>query len=202
MRITLLAAAAILATSVPATAATLYSNPLLSGPIATPGSVNFGAASPIAQSGFLNFNLDGFTSLDGVNSYEDDFDLSLNGNSLLSLSYDLGGGGLNVIFSNPNGATVTGGTAGWFSGGQLQIALPVALLSGANNFVFSYTSPGPANGGGQGTGDEAWGVSGVVLTADQISAVPEASTWTMMIAGFGVAGMGLRARRKTSVRFA
>ena len=64
------------------------------------------------QSGFLSFNLDGFASLDGVNAYQDDFDLTVNGLQLLNLSYDLGGGGMNVVFANPNGATITGGTAG------------------------------------------------------------------------------------------
>ena len=195
-------AAALASTAIPAQAATLYSNALLSGPIATPGSVSFNASSPIAQSGFLSFNLDGFTSLDGVNTYEDDFDLSVNGTSLLSLSYDLGGGGFNVIFSNPNGATVTGGTAGFFGGGQLQIAMPLALLSGANNFVFSYTSPGPANGSGQGIGDEGFGISNVLLTA-KMGAVPEPTSWMMMIVGFGAAGSALRyRRRRTTVTYA
>lgn len=196
-------AAALASTAVPAHAATLYSNALLSGPIAAPGSVSFNANSPIAQSGFLSFNLDGFTSLDGVNTYQDNFDLSVNGNSLLSLSYDLGGGGLNVIFANPNGATIAGGTAGFFNGGQLQIALPLALLSGANNFVFSYTTPGPANGGGQGIGDEAFGVSNVSLTAEIGNAVPEPASWMMMIVGFGAAGSAMRyRRRRTTVTYA
>ena len=190
------------AAALPAQAATLYSNPLLSGPIATPGSISFVANSPVMQSGFLSFNLDGFASLDGVNAFQDDFDLTVNGFQLLNLSYDLGGGGMNVVFANPNGATITGGSAGFFNGGQLQIAMPLALLAGPNSFVFSYTSPGPANGGGQGTGDEAWGVSSVVLTA-KMGAVPETATWTMMIVGFGAAGGALRyRRRKTTVTYA
>ena len=188
--------------ALPAHAATLYANPLLSGPVATPGSISFSANSPVMQGGFLSFNLDGFASLDGVNAYQDDFDLTVNGIQLLNLSYDLGGGGMNVIFANPNGATVTGGTAGFFNGGQLQIAMPLALLAGANSFVFSYASPGPANGSGQGTGDEAWGVSNVLLTA-RMGAVPETATWMMMIVGFGAAGSALRyRRRKTTVTYA
>ncbi len=35
-----------------------------------------------------------------------------------------------------------------------------------------------------------------------ISAVPEASTWAMMIAGFGMVGAGMRGRRKAKVSFA
>lgn len=199
----IIAAAIVAATAaLPAQAATLYANSLLSGPIATPGSISFSANSPIMQSGLLSFNLDGFASLDGVNAYQDDFDLTVNGTQLLKLSYDLGGGGMNVVFANPNGATIAGGTNGFFNGGQLQIAMPLALLAGANSFVFSYTSPGPANGGGQGTGDEAWGVSSVLLTA-RMGAVPETGTWTMMIVGFGAAGGALRyRRRKTTVTYA
>lgn len=188
--------------ALPAQAATIYSNPLLSGPIATPGSVSFSANSAVMQTGFLSFNLDGFGSLDGVNAFQDDFDLTVNGFQLLSLSYDLGGGGSNVVFANPNGATIAGGSAGFFNGGQLQITVPLVLLAGANSFVFSYASPGPANGGGQGTGDEAWGVSDVVLTAG-MGAIPETGTWTMMIVGFGAAGGALRyRRRKTTVTYA
>ena len=190
------------AAALPAQAATLYSNPLLSGPIAIPGSISFVANSSVMQSGFLSFNLDGFASLDGVNAYQDNFDLTVNGLQLLNLSFDLGGGGMNVVFADPNGATITGGSAGFFNGGQLQIAMPLSLLAGANSFVFSYTSPGPANGGGQGTGDEAWGVSNVMLTA-RMGAVPETGTWTMMIVGFGAAGGALRyRRRKTTVTYA
>jgi hypothetical protein len=197
------AIAALSVAAMPAYAATLYSNPLLSGPIATPGSISFTAASPIAQAGSLSFNLDGFASLDGVNAYEDDFLLSLNGSPLLNLSYNLGGGGMNVVFANPNGATITGGATGFFQGGQLQIALPVALLAGANAFTFAYSSPGPANGNGQGVGDEAWGVSNVLLTAQVGSAVPEPQSWALMIVGFGAVGGTMRyRRRRTTVSFA
>jgi hypothetical protein len=195
--ISALVAMAAMSMAVPASAATLYTNALLSGPIAAPGSVNFNANSPIVQNGVLAFNLDGFLSLDGVNSYEDDFELVINGSQRLFLSYDLGGGGSNVIFNDPDGATITGGTFGFFLGGQLNISIPVALLSGANSFVFNYTIPGPANGTGQGTGDEAWGISDVSLTAD-VAAVPEPASWALMLAGFGI--VGAAARRRSNVR--
>lgn len=41
--------------ALPVQAATIYSNPLLSGPIATPGSVSFSANSPVMQNWFLIF---------------------------------------------------------------------------------------------------------------------------------------------------
>lgn len=43
---------------------------------------------------------------------------------------------------------------------------------------------------------------GIFLDAVSASAVPEPSTWALMIAGFGIAGFGLRRRRGVQVRFA
>ncbi len=210
MKHILLATAAMLAAT-SAQAATLYSNPLLTGAIASPGAVSFTAISPVGQSGALSFNLDGFKTLDGLNFYEDDFTLKLNGTSILSLSYNLGGGGANQIFTNTYGATVTGGDPNpnniGGNGGQLQISLAgLPLTSGSNTFSFSYDSPsGDALGGTgghagpQGTGDEAWGVSSVLLSAE--SAVPEPASWALMLVGFGMAGAALRRRPNVAVQF-
>lgn len=202
---TVAVAAAIIVTG-QASAAVLYSNPLLSGPIASPNTIGFTAAAPAAGPAALSFNLNGFASLDGVNAYEDDFTLSLNGATILSLSYDLGGGGANAIFANPFGATVAYSTpAVFFGGGSLQISFAaLTLLSGNNVFSFAYASPSGAALGGagphagpQGTGDEAWGVSNVLLST--ASAVPEPATWGLMLTGFGAAGLALRNRKRNRV---
>ncbi len=189
-------------------ASTLYSNPLLTGPIASPGMATFTASSPANQNGILSFDLNGFASLDGVNFYEDDFTLKLNGANILQLSYNVGGGGANQIFTNPYGATITGADLNpnhiSFTGGQLQISLAgLPLTAGNNVFVFAYDSPSTGGLGGsgfagpQGTGDEAWGVSNVLLSG----AVPEPATWAMMLVGFGMAGVALRRRAKVAVQF-
>lgn len=42
----------------------------------------------------------------------------------------------------------------------------------------------------------------VTATSAAVAAVPEAATWAMMLAGFGIIGTSLRRRRRTSVAFA
>ena len=212
MRIVLKASAAAvaLAAASQASAAVIYTNPLLSGPIATGNTVGFSAISPTAGPSTFSFNLNGFNSLDGINVYEDDFTLSLNGAPILTLSYDLGGGGTNAIFTNTAGAVVSYATPSVsFGGGSLLVSFAnLALLAGSNAFTFTYASPSGAALGGagahagpQGTGDEAWGVSNVALaTIGSVSVVPEPRTWAMVLTGFGAAGVSLRARRKRSVQ--
>jgi hypothetical protein len=199
------AALALVAAALPAQAAVLYSNAGPTGPVETPGAFGFSAASQGGVS-VLNFTIDGYNTLDGVNWYEDDFTLSLNGNAILQLSYDLGGGGDNVIFTNLNGATVS---SRYDKGGHWAIDVNIAalpLLVGNNDFLFSYASPdGDALGalgghaGAQGLGDEGWGLSDITLNGHP--AVPEPATWAMMIAGIATVGAAMR-RRKTAVSFA
>jgi hypothetical protein len=208
MRYFLGVAAAITASvASPAMASTLYSNPLLTGAIVSPGSVGFSANSGSAQSGALSFKLNGFASLDGVNFFEDDFTLMLNGAPILTLSYDLGGGGSNAVFSNLYGATISGGANAYFQGGTLLINIAsLPLIAGSNSFSFSYDSPtggslsDPLNGhaGPQGLGDEGWGVSDVLLTGS----VPEPASWALMIAGFGLTGAAMRRRNRVHVTYA
>lgn len=204
----LIAAASVIALTAPAHAATLYSNAGPTGPVASPGSFSFSAVSG-GTAGALDFTLNGYISLDGVNYYEDDFTLALNGTPILALSYDLGGGGGNAVFTNLYGATITGGSFGGFAGGALNISIAsLPLLVGNNSFVFSYDSPsgGGLGGGGfagpQGTYDEAWGLSNIKLTGRE-GAVPEPATWAMMLAGFGAVGFAMRRRRQdTRISFA
>jgi hypothetical protein len=56
-----------------------------------------------------------------------------------------------------------------------------------------------ASGHPGGTGGSRWSTW---ISAVNFAAVPEPSTWAMMIAGFGMVGLGMRRSRKVSVSFA
>ena len=178
-------------------AATLLDIPAATGALPTDTSVTdvFKAA---AGPGDASFIIDGYLSLDGQNYYEDDFGLSLNGKSILTGTFNLGGGGDNVVYTQPLGSTVTNisgnGTNVTFAGGQVVVDTPVSLVDGTNLLTFSYTSlAGPDHAGFQGLGDEGWGVRQIQVTG--AAQVPEPATWAMMLVGFAGLGAALRMRR-------
>lgn len=153
------------------------------GPIASPGQLSdtFNASAGAAV---LNFELQGYLSLDGANNgYTDTFSLIVNGTTVLTGSWDLGGGGVNVLYFNPNNAIVNAQATSYFGGGKATVAIPIALLGGSNTITYSYT------GGAQGLGDEGWGINTV-----NVSAVPEPGTYAMLLAGLGL--VGFMTRRK------
>jgi hypothetical protein len=159
-------------------------------------SVNF--SSGVATTSALSFVLNGYLSLDGQNFFEDDFTLTLNGNQIFAGTFNLGGGSSTtqaVAFSNPLAATFSNptnnGTGVCFCGGQETFNFAgVPLLAGNNTLTFAYSSlPGPNHAGFQGLGDEGWGVQNVA-----VSAIPEPSTWAMLVIGF--CSLGLLAYRK------
>ncbi|MCG2632378.1 hypothetical protein L6654_37830 [Bradyrhizobium sp. WYCCWR 13023] len=178
-----------------AQAAVVYAGPTAEMATDSSFSVNFN--SGMATTAALSFVLNGYASLDGQNFYEDDFTLTLNGTQIFAGTFNLGGGSDTtqaVVFSNPLGATFTNptnnGTGICFCGGQETFSFAgVQLLAGNNELTFAYNSVADANHAGfQGLGDEGWGVQNVT-----VSAVPELSTWAMMILGF--CGLGLWASR-------
>jgi len=153
------------------------------GPIASPGQLSdtFNATAGLAV---LNFELQGYLSLDGANNgYTDTFSLTVNGTTLLTGSWDLGGGGANVLYFNPNNAIVNAHATSYFGGGKASVEIPIALLDGSNTIKFSYA------GEAQGLGDEGWGINTV-----SVSAVPEPETYAMLLAGLGL--LGCMTRRK------
>ena len=200
-------ALALAVSALPAQAAMLYDDLGPTGPAESPSSYAFIAASS-GGNGSLSFTIDGYNSLDGVNGYEDDFTLSLNSSPILQLSYDLGGGGGNAIFTDTYGATIS---PRYNVDGHWAIDVNIAslpLIAGNNSFVFAYVSPlGDALGGvgphagPQGLGDEGWGLSNVLLTGNAIMPVPEPASWALLLGGFAAAGLVLR-RRKATVSFA
>lgn len=187
------AAAAIVALSTTAHAATLASGTLgdIDNPTNTSLGFTFGATG---GTGTLQFVLDGFTSLDGANVYEDDFTLTVNGTDIFKATWDLGGGGGTVIYSNPNGASFSGGTFGSFAGGAYNISVPIALLSGTNTVSFNYYSLPSPYAGFQNTGDEGWGIGKYSVTTP----VPEPANGALLLAGLGALGAVLRRRARNA----
>ncbi len=107
----------------------------------------------------------------------DDFTLSVNSSPILQLSYDLGGGGGNSIFTNVYGATASSRYSvdnHW----AIDVSITtLPLFAGSNSFIFAYVSPsGDALGGAgghagpQGLGDEGWGLTNVLLTGNAAAA--------------------------------
>lgn len=167
----------------PAFAGTVLTVAGPTGPVASPGSFTYNFNAP-GGSGAASFDVNGYLSLDGVNCCTDTFTLNLNGLDIYSASFDLGGGGTNTVFLAPIGATQNPVSFGFFAGGVASVFVPLTLIAGNNVLTFSYA------GVPQGTGDEAWGLSKVSVTA----AVPEPRSWALMIAGFGLVGASMRRR--------
>jgi len=172
-----------------ANAATVFSNDYGNVDMSTPNSVSASFAAG-AGAGSVSFHLDGFNSLDGDNFYIDVFTLSVNGNAVFSGTWDLGGGGADEIFTSPAGYALTkNGTS------SLDITVPVSFTAGANNVTFAYDSPstwaGSGRAGGQGIGDEGWGLGQVTVAA---TTVPEPATSALLLAGLGIVG-GIARRR-------
>ena len=195
---TKLAACAIAITTLAAAgaeASTLYSAPGVDTQQVTDTnySVAFNAPAGAAN---LSFVLDGYASLDGLNWYEDDFTLSLNNVAILHGTFNLGGGGNDVVFSQPLGSTIANvsgnGTAVTWNGGRVNISSPINLVAGLNTLTFAYESLSQGHAGQQGWGDEHWGVSNINVTGG----VPEPATWALMLVGFGSLGSILRRQRR------
>ncbi len=191
--------AAALAVAAPAagSAAVIYSASLATGPIASPGSVSTTFTAASAAAGSISFQIEGYNSLDGDNGFRDNFSLFVNGVLSYSGTFDLGGGGGNLVtFALPGVSSfvVTPTSTGvpTFLGAVADIVTPISIAAGVNTLLFQYDSPGSPLAGPQGLGDEAWGVNTVSISA----AVPEPSTWAMMLIGFaGLAMAGARRKR-------
>ena len=191
----LCAAAALLASlgAASANATVLHSFTGPSSPIPTDGITLLATFNGDAGAAEATFTLDGYDSLDGQNFFEDDFTLTLNGDLILKGTYNLGGGGADVTYLKPLGATVTNLMLGG-PGGKVLITTPLNLVAGVNHLAFFYSAlPAPDHAGFQGSGDETWGVENLTIT--QAGGVPEPATWGLMILGMAAAGAALRRRR-------
>ncbi|MBB5371553.1 MULTISPECIES: FxDxF family PEP-CTERM protein [unclassified Janthinobacterium] len=154
------------------------------GALASPGQLT-DTFSTKSGPGWLNFQLQGYGTLDGDgNGYTDVFSLQVNGVTVLSGSWDLGGGGNNVFYFNPYNATVNAVSNGRGAGGTADFSLPIQFVYGTNSITFSYA------GNAQGLGDEGWGINEV-----QVAVIPEPETYAMLLAGLGL--LGFMTRRKS-----
>ncbi len=202
-----------------AQATVLYSGPASMAEMATGTSFDVGFDALHAGAANLSFVLDGYASLDGQNWYEDDFTLSLNGNALAKGTWNMGGGGADVVYFSPVGSTfdnISDNGAdhlaiNW-NGGHVDAYVPLDLTSGHNTLTFAYDSLAyndGQNAGWQGMGDEGWGAHNIVVTQNPLvldqrgpGGVPEPATWGLMIVGFGGMGALLCRQRRQQPAFA
>jgi hypothetical protein len=187
----LLIGCAICGLTTAANAGLVYSAPLSTGDLGSPGSFSatFGA---IAGPGLLTFNLEGYNTLDGNGCCADTFTLSLNGTVIWQGEYSLGGNGTNVTDFQPAGSVIIASSSGYNLGGNVAASIPLDLLSGLNTLAFSYS------GKDQGLSDEGWGTNSTLVTDSAVAAVPEPATWISMLAGLLCVGFTMR--RRTGIK--
>jgi hypothetical protein len=171
-----------------------------SGELDTSVPVQASFSSAASGAGELAFALNGFGSLDGANSYMDIFTLTVNGTALFSGTFNLGGGGSDVVFTTTSGLTWSHGTTATGASGTIDFTVPVSLTGASEVIDFSiasptsYTAPDGTKyenlAGHQYTNDEGWSIGKVA-----VSAVPEPTSVALMLAGLGMIG-GLARRRR------
>lgn len=143
--------------------------------------VNFTAA-PGASA--VSFDIFGARSVDGQgNGYDDVFSVLLNGTTVFTGLFNMSGGGSNSVSTNVFGWTWNTVTnpGGLFQGGLTSVSGVMDLLAGNNTLTFSFTSPGPLNGGNQGVGDESWAINDL-----DVSPVPLPAGLPLLAGGLGL----------------
>jgi len=149
----------------------------LNGPLTTtftPGAELWRSAAVAGTSGLLDFNLSGIAVTEGQNyvAFLSTYYTGGTGQANVSSCNPFGGGACAVSNANPNlGRAITGRALG----ANLDELTFAQVVNGSQDLTFSATITPPA--------------------------VPEASTWAMMLGGFGLLGSAMR-RRRTVVSFA
>lgn len=160
----------------------------------------------------LAFNLYAIMTLDGDGtaggnspSNPDAFVVSSNGVTLFNYSFaNYGGDSQNYpIIGSPDqtGASAIN-TLGYTNAGDSTYSFSGITLAptGAQTTITFY---GNTN---QDFSDEAYGIDNLVVTGTVVTppdgAVPEPSSWAMMLGGFGLVGGAMRSRRRAAISFA
>ncbi|MCG7755923.1 MAG: PEP-CTERM sorting domain-containing protein [Nitrosomonas sp.] len=167
-------------------ASVLYQDLTPTGILSSPSSITRSFASG-SGAGNISFEIQGYLSLDGSNCCTDTFSLYNDSDLLFQGTFNLGGGGTDIVFVNPNGAAYTAINLGYFNGGLLNVSIPVTFTTGNHVLTFDYS------GSPQGLGDEGWGLNNI--TVEGVAAVPEPETYAMLLAGLGLLGF-TASRRK------
>lgn len=165
-----------------------------------------------------------FNTVAGPTRVEDFEDRALlTGLSITSTTANIAGGvlsdslapGVSTTFNFTSGQSAFGGVFDLSFAGQAGLSFTFALLGGGtqtlsqqvpNNCVFcffGFTSTNPflsvtLNSGTQGAGGESFTLNNLQIASATTGAVPEPTTWAMMLIGFGGMGVALRRRRKTA----
>lgn len=152
----------------------------------------------VSASFMLGF-LESWDGFDGGCCAPDNLDIFIDGSKVATLTARnalgstgvFGGGTVIGEFIQVNGNTgysdtlVDMSTAGFLTFAHTASTLTIGIqASGA---------------GWQGGGDEAWGVDALHITYDGTPAVPEPSAWALMIAGAGMVGATIRAKRRRTI---
>ena len=157
------------------------------------------ASHNVIDINFLLAFIGSWDSRDGAPS-PDNFDILIDGVVIASLTSASASGSINDF---AGGTLLADGDFGFGSGTFFEHDKLVDLsTAGALNFAHSASSITiglRASGvGWQGGTDESWAVDNFRITIDTLggSAVPEPTTWAMMLVGFAGIGAAARSRRK------
>lgn len=188
---TALVAAALVGAAAPASAATIFSSTTATPSIGSGEDITF-TFSSAAVLADIDLIIRAFGSVNGVlPSNTDTLIARLNGNTLFSGNFPLGGGGTTDITSQVPGSTITTEAFGR-TGGRLTFA-GQSLLEGTNTLTVSFQATAAS---------ERISVESLNVSA----AVPEPATWAMLLLGFFAIGGVLRSRNTrqtvTSVSYA
>jgi len=143
--------------------------------------------------------LESWDSFDGGCCAPDNLDIFIDGNKVATLTARnalgtvevFGGGTIVGQFVQANGNTsfndtiVDMSTAGFLTFAHTASTLTIAIQASGD--------------GWQGGDDEAWGVDALHITYDGVPAIPEPSTWALMVAGAGMLGAAVRTKRRQAV---